>query len=27
MGLLTSHKALVEVCELERRIEALEARQ
>ena len=27
MGLLTSHKALVEVCELERRIEALEAKQ
>lgn len=27
MGLLTAHKALVEVCELERRIEALEAKQ
>ena len=27
MGLLTSHKTLVEVCELERRIEALEAKQ
>lgn len=27
MGLLTSHKALLEVCELERRIEALEAKQ
>lgn len=27
MALLTSHKALVEVCELERRIEALEAKQ
>ncbi len=27
MGLLTSHKTLVEVCQLERRIEALEAKQ
>ncbi|MCC6479477.1 MAG: hypothetical protein IT552_09735 [Sphingomonadaceae bacterium] len=27
MGLLTAHKALVEVCELEKRIEALEAKQ
>ena len=27
MELLTAHKALVEVCELERRIEALEAKQ